>query len=74
MSDGATEIPGHWQMEMPTKPGLYFVGRRNGSFDGVRWITIGAGGELQNPGYLSVWYDWWWSEPIQLPPDPPVYP
>lgn len=57
-------ISGHWQKEMPTKPGTYPVANRQG-------FRTGHSIEVLNPAdpptNLALW---WWSEPYPELPKP----
>lgn len=77
---------GHWQAEIPKKDGTYWTATRSGEINrplNVVWAgkqLVYAGGTPKNPdgdsllSYDSTWKGWWWSEPLENPPEPPAWP
>jgi len=71
----ANSKPGHWQREVPTKDGQYWVATREGLSAGVQAVVylngklVYAGGSCVDNG-IPVWQGWWWSEPLEEPAPP----
>jgi len=81
-----TFVDGHWQKEMPTKPGTYPTANREKERTGNRHVVIPKKGEdFQEKAYDASavtnafrtegtdWGGWWWSEPYPELPEPPEW-
>lgn len=66
---------GHWQREVPSRPGEYWVATRDGVWAGTKHVAY-LNGELVlaggNPKH-AMWSGWWWSEPVPQPPPAPKW-
>jgi len=68
-------LDGHWQKEMPTKPGRY----QTATQDGLRAheiVVMIVDGELTTNVKMANeidWAGWWWSEPTPPMPKPPAW-
>ena len=69
---------GHWQKEIPTKDGQYWTANRNGEIAGLKIVAyldgklVYAGFRVRDhvPPEWDAWGGWWWSEPVEEPPQP----
>src|SRR5574342_495128 len=72
-------MKGHWQKEVPTKQGKYWTATRDGHLAGVTVVAYDRQGRLVYAGGAvnnhqdDRWLGWWWSEPVEVPPDPPEW-
>lgn len=76
---------GHWQKEIPKNDGTYWTATRSGElnrplnvvWDGDQLIYAGGTPQRGEPGNFlnhdSTWKGWWWSEPLENPPEPPAW-
>jgi hypothetical protein len=67
-------INGHWQKEMPTKPGTYPAANPQGEKVADRHVALTKEGKAWNPDPGECeWIGWWWSEPYPELPKPPEW-
>lgn len=65
-------MKGHWQREVPSKSGQYWVADYLGNVSGPEVVAY-LDGKLVFAGGTNThsrWGGFWWSEPVVLPPPP----
>jgi hypothetical protein len=66
---------GHWQKDIPKKPGLYWTATKDGFLCTPKTVVFVCG-EWHSTDRLASnceWGGWWWSIPLPQPPKPPAW-